>query len=100
MKAKQLAQTYLDAPYLQRDETLTSICTTFVNDLHEMLRIRQPTNDAGAIAILRELDTKWRAMSRLTDGAIVDNVLSCWSMRYFRPYPASGKNARKDRINF
>ena len=73
MKAKQLAQTYLDAPYLQRDETLTSICTTFVNDLHEMLRIRQPTNDAGAIAILRELDTKWRAMSRLTDGAIVGN---------------------------
>lgn len=72
-KAKQLAQSYLDAPPEQKDDQIQAICNIFIDEIFEMLRIRKPTNDAGAIAILRELDAKWRAMSRLTDGAIVDN---------------------------
>ena len=72
-KAKQLAQSYLDAPPEQKNDQIQSICNTFIDEVFEMLRIRKPSSDAGAIAILRELDAKWRAMSRLTDGAIVDN---------------------------
>lgn len=72
-KAKQLAQSYLDAPPDQKIDTIQVICNDFLDEVFRLLRVRNPSTDAGAISILRELDAKWRTMSRMTDGAIVED---------------------------
>ena len=74
MKAKELARYYLAATTEEeQDRVMQVICNHFFDEVFFMLRQRNPSNDAGAIAILRELNTKWIAMSRLTNGEITEN---------------------------
>lgn len=71
-KAKQLAAIYNAAQDEDaHNQAIQVICNHYIDEIFALLRQRNPSNDAGAIAILRELDNKWKAMARMTNGKII-----------------------------
>lgn len=65
MKAKEYAKKFNDNKTI---ETFTEICSSFICECGELLRVRHATTDAAAIAVFKEQDQKWKAFCNLVDG--------------------------------
>lgn len=61
-KAKDYAKQFQDSP---TTDTLAIILTAFLHEASELANTRKISSDSAAIAIFREQDNKWRALSRM-----------------------------------
>lgn len=67
MKAKDYA-----AKYDGTSDSLGKIAYEFTLELGELIKARKVKTDSGTVAILNELNQKWRAFSRLTENVRED----------------------------
>ena len=67
MKAKDYAKQFNDNP---TKETLTSIGLAFDKETTELVKSRNVKTDTAFLSTLREMDLKWQAFAKLTNGAI------------------------------
>jgi len=67
MKAKDYARLFNESPV---PETVSRIGIQFDKETSELVKSRKVKTDQAFLAILKEMDLKWQAFARLTDGAI------------------------------
>lgn len=69
MKAKEYAEKYLADP---TTKTVGEIGNAFLREMSDLSKQRKVSTNRGAIAILNELEQKWKAFVRLTDDKETD----------------------------
>jgi len=67
MKAKDYAHLFNQSP---SPETLSRIGIDFDKETSELVKNRKVKTDQAFLSVLREMDLKWQAFAKLTEGAI------------------------------
>lgn len=70
MKAKDYADQFNKNPSL---EAIQSVGTAFLNEVKTTLIQRNAKTDSACLAVFKELDLKWQAFARMTNGIIKEN---------------------------
>lgn len=67
MKAKEYAKRFIENPV---PATVSAIAIDFDLETSQLVKNRGIKSDSAFLAILKEMDLKWQAFARLTEGAV------------------------------
>ncbi len=70
-KAKEYAKQYLQAE--DKHKVLSDIILEFFDESQELIKIRNAKIDGAIVAIIKELNEKWNAFARRTNGEVKED---------------------------
>lgn len=73
MKAKDYATMINEAKPDDIVETLCKICGMFVAEISTIAKSRNVSSDSAMVAVLEELNVKWIAFARRTNGLVLED---------------------------